>query len=148
MAEEIENKINSLNLSIKQKDDFITGFSHEIKTPMTAIIGYSDLLRLKNYDDEVRIPALNYIYSESKRLEELSYKLLSLMELSEDKIELKEVEIKDYIQKVCKKIVFEDVQIKLDLEDAVVKIDESLIEVVIRNLIQNAKKQSQKIIAF
>ena len=48
MSEQIENKINYLNLSIKQKDDFISGFSHEIKTPMTAIIGYSDLLRLKN----------------------------------------------------------------------------------------------------
>ncbi len=144
MAEEIENKINHLNLSIKQKDDFISGFSHEIKTPMTAIIGYSDLLRLKNCDDDVRIPALNYIYSESKRLEELSYKLLSLMELSEDKIELKEVKIKDYLQKICKKIVLEDVELKVDLEEATVKIDEKLLEVVIRNLVQNAKKAEPK----
>lgn len=144
MADEIENKINSLNLSIKQKDDFISGFSHEIKTPMTAIIGYSDLLRLKNYDDEVRVPALNYIYSESKRLEELSYKLLSLMELSEDKIELEEVNIKDYLQKVCKKIILEDIEIKVDLEGALIKLDENLIEVVIRNLLQNAKKAEPK----
>lgn len=109
MAEEIENRINSLNLSIKQKDDFITGFSHEIKTPMTAIIGYSDLLRLKDYDDDVRIPALNYIYSESKRLEDLSYKLLSLMELSEDKIELKETKIKEAVERICKKIVLDNI---------------------------------------
>ncbi len=144
MAEEIENKINHLNLSIKQKDDFISGFSHEIKTPMTAIIGYADLLRLKNYDDEVRVPALNYIYSESKRLEELSYKLLSLMELSEDKIELKEVKIKDCLQKICKRILLEDIELKVDLEEATVKIDENLLEVVIRNLVQNAKKAEPK----
>lgn len=144
MAEEIENKINSLNLSIKQKDDFISGFSHEIKTPMTAIIGYSDLLRLKNYDDEVRVPALNYIYSESKRLEELSYKLLSLMELSEDKIELKNTKIKECIEKICKKIVLENIELKLDLEDAIINVDENLLEVVIRNLVQNAKKAEPK----
>lgn len=144
MAEEIENKISSLNLSIKQKDDFISGFSHEIKTPMTAIIGYSDLLRLKNYDDEVRIPALNYIYSESKRLEELSYKLLSLMEISEDKIELKVLNIKDFIEKTCKKIILDNIDLKLDLEEAKVKIDENLLEVVMRNLIQNAKKADPK----
>ncbi len=144
MAEEIENKINSLNLSIKQKDDFISGFSHEIKTPMTAIIGYSDLLRLKNYDDEVRIPALNYIYSESKRLEELSYKLLSLMEISEDKIEFKVLNIKDFIEKTCKKIILDNIDLKLDLEEAKVKIDENLLEVVMRNLIQNAKKADPK----
>lgn len=144
MAEEIENKINSLNLSIRQKDDFISGFSHEIKTPMTAIIGYSDLLRLKNYDDNIRIPALNYIYSESKRLEELSYKLLALMELSEDKIELKEVKIKECLQKICKRIVLENIELKLDLEEAIVKVDESLLEVVIRNLVQNSKKADPK----
>ena len=144
MAEEIENKINSLNLSIKQKDDFVSGFSHEIKTPMTAIIGYSDLLRLKNYDDEVRIPALNYIYSESKRLEELSYKLLSLMEISEDKIEFKVLNIKDFIEKTCKKIILDNIDLKLDLEEAKVKIDENLLEVVMRNLIQNAKKADPK----
>ncbi len=144
MAEEIENKINSLNLSLKQKDDFISGFSHEIKTPMTAIIGYSDLLRLKNCDDNIRIPALNYIYSESKRLEELSYKLLSLMELSEDKIELKEVNIKDVIEKICRKIILDNIELKLDLEEAIVSLDENLLEVVIRNLIQNAKKAEPK----
>lgn len=144
MAEKIENQINSLELSIKQKDDFISGFSHEIKTPMTAIIGYSDLLRLKNCSDDVRIPALNYIYSESKRLEELSYKLLSLMEISEDKIELKDVKIKEFLEKVSKKIVLDDIQIKLNLEEGVVKIDESLLEIVIRNLVQNAKKAEPK----
>ena len=144
MAEEIENRINSLNLSIKQKDDFISGFSHEIKTPMTAIIGYSDLLRLKKCDDETRITALNYIYSESKRLEELSYKLLSLMELSKDKIELKKLNIKSFILKTCRRIILENIEIKVDLEDCIVKADESLLEVVIRNLIQNAKKAEPK----
>lgn len=53
MAEQVENKINELNLLVKQKDDFINGFTHELKTPMTAIIGYSDLLRLKKCDEEL-----------------------------------------------------------------------------------------------
>lgn len=144
MAEEIENKINSLNLSIKQKDDFIAGFSHEIKTPMTAIIGYSDLLRLKKCDEDVTSKALNYIYSESKRLEELSYKLLFLMGLSENKIELKQVEIKNCIEKISRKIVLEDIKLKLNLEQALVNLDENLIEVVIRNLVQNASKAEPK----
>lgn len=144
MAEEIEHKINSLNLSIQAKDDFITGFSHEIKTPMTAIIGYSDLLRLKKCDEEVSRKALNYIYSEAKRLEELSYKMLSLMQLSEDGIELRKVEIKEFLEKIAKEINLEKVSLKLDLEQAIVKIDESLLEVVIRNLVQNAKKAEPK----
>lgn len=53
MAEQIKNKVNELNLALKQKDDFISGFTHELKTPMTAIIGYSDMLRLKKCDEEL-----------------------------------------------------------------------------------------------
>lgn len=144
MAEEIEHKIHSLNLSIQAKDDFITGFSHEIKTPMTAIMGYSDLLRLKKCDEEVQAKALNYIYFEAKRLEELSYKMLSLMQLSEDSIELETVEIKEFLEKVARKIKLEKLELKLELEQVFVKIDESLLEVVIRNLVENAKKAEPK----
>ena len=53
MAEQIENKIDNLNLLIKQKEDFVDAFTHEIKTPLTTIIGYSDMLRLKKCDEEL-----------------------------------------------------------------------------------------------
>lgn len=144
MAGEIEYKINTLKQSIQAKDDFITGFSHEIKTPMTAIIGYSDLLRLKKCDEKVTATALHYIFSEAKRLEDLSYKLLALMELTEDRIEFVPVLIKEFVQKVVRKMELEEIELELNLQEAKVKIDESLLEVVIRNLIQNAKKAEPK----
>lgn len=144
MAAEIENKINLLNLSIKQKDDFINAFTHEIKTPMTSIIGYSDLLRLKKCDEQITSKSLNYIYSEAKRLEELSYKLLKLMSLSDERIELENIEIGKFIEKVTSKIFFENFEIKTDFDKAILQIDENLLEVVIRNLVQNAYKASPK----
>ncbi len=145
MSEEIEDKINSLNLSLKQKDDFINGFTHEIKTPMTAIIGYSDMLRLKKCDEELTKTALNYIYSEAKRLETLSYKLMNLMSLSENNIELKYIDIDNFINKVSSKITtLGNVTIKNSLTPAKVKGDKNLLEVVIRNLVENAKKSEPK----
>ena len=48
---------------------------------MTAIMGYADLLRLKQCDEETSKKALNYIYMETKRLEKLSLKLMELMSL-------------------------------------------------------------------
>lgn len=137
MAEEIENRI-------KQKDDFVNGFTHEIKTPMTTIIGYSDLLRLKRNDEEVTIKSLNYIYSEAKRLEELSHKLMTLMSLSEDRIELKSNKIKKFVERIIEKTVFYDIQIKTNLEESTVKFDEILLEVVLKNLISNAYKAEPK----
>lgn len=70
---------------------------------MTAIIGYADLLRLKKCDEEITTKSLNYIYSEAKRLEELSYKLLALMDISESVIELKNIKINEFIKKMAKK---------------------------------------------
>lgn len=102
MAEQIEHKVKQLNLSIKQKDDFINGFTHEIKTPMTAIVGYADLLRLRKCDENISQKALNYIYTEAKRLEYLSYKLMQLMSISEEKIELKDIRIEELIDKISK----------------------------------------------
>lgn len=144
MAEEIENKIISLNLSIKQREDFINGFTHEIKTPMTAIIGYADMLRLKKCDEEVTKTALNYIYSEAKRLEILSHKLMNLMSLKTDKIEFEIVNVKEFFNKIIAKEILSDIEIKIQVQEAEIRADKSLLEVVIKNLIENAKKAKPK----
>lgn len=68
MADQVENKINELNLLVKQKDDFINGFTHELKTPMTAIIGYSDLLRLKKCDEELTRESIKLYLFRSKKI--------------------------------------------------------------------------------
>ncbi len=139
----INNHIKKINLQAKQKDDFINGFMHELKTPMTAIMGYSDMLRLKKCDEEVSKKALGYIYSESKRLEKLSHKLLSLMSLSNEKIELQTLEIKEFTQKLISNILIEN-KMELEMEDAYVLADSELLEVIIRNLIENANKAEPK----
>ena len=66
------------------------------------------------------------------------------MELSENKIELKTIEINKCIERILKKIVFEDINIKINLQEAKVKTDENLLDVVIRNLVQNAIKAEPK----
>ena len=43
-------------------------FAHEMKTPMTSIIGYADLLRAQALAPEEQMDAANYIFSEGKRL--------------------------------------------------------------------------------
>ena len=67
---------------------------------MTSIVGYADLLRLKKCDEKTTKKALDYIYSESKRLEKLSFKLMELMSISKNEIKLETFEITDFIKKV------------------------------------------------
>lgn len=138
-----EKKINELNLLVKQKDDFIKGFTHELKTPMTAIMGYSDMLRLKQVDVSISKKALNYIYAETKRLENLSFKLMQLMSLSEEKIELKSIDITNFTEK-CLNFILTNNKVEFNLENAYVLGDIELLEVVMKNLIENADNSEPK----
>lgn len=83
MAEVVEEKIESLNEQITQKQLMLGALTHELKTPMTAIIGYSDsLLRMPLNEEQRRHCALQ-IHETGKRTESLSQKLMTLINLSE-----------------------------------------------------------------
>ncbi len=113
---------------------------------MTAIVGYSDLLRLKKCDEELTKKALNYIYSEAKRLEALSFKLMMLMSLNNEKIEISKINVKEFIQKIVRleDFLLNENKIELDVENAIIIGDSDLLEVVIRNLIENSNKSEPK----
>lgn len=88
MAEAIEARDQALRESIRQRDDFVSAFTHEVKTPMTAMLGYASMLRTREVDLATRQKAADYIYHESKRLETLSRRLMALMRLGEEKLQL------------------------------------------------------------
>lgn len=77
MASEIEHQVDDLKL-------LLGALNHEIKTPMTSIIGYSESLIHVKLPEEQRQRALKYIYQEGKRLESLSGKMMSLLGLYEE----------------------------------------------------------------
>ena len=63
---------------------FVADLTHELKTPLTSLIGYADLLRGGTLDAERRRTAAQALYHESARLESLSQQLLALNGLQED----------------------------------------------------------------
>jgi len=60
---------------------FMADFSHELKTPLTAISGYAQTMLKLRLSEEERVEALSYIHSESNRLDRLSRKMRRLLEL-------------------------------------------------------------------
>lgn len=62
MASSVALHIEELNKMIDQREQFVTDFTHEIKTPMTSIIGYADTLRSRPLREEQRKLAYEYIY--------------------------------------------------------------------------------------
>lgn len=81
MADAVQEKIAALAESEQQKTMFMADFSHELKTPLTAISGYAQTLRTVKLSEEDQAEALGYIYSESRRLDRLAKKMMRLMEL-------------------------------------------------------------------
>ena len=73
-------------------------FAHELKTPMTSIIGYSEILYSENLTEAERAEAAQYIFSESKRLETLSRKLLQLLVVKKSALPLSSVSPKEIIE--------------------------------------------------
>ncbi|MFR3751578.1 MAG: histidine kinase dimerization/phospho-acceptor domain-containing protein [Enterocloster sp.] len=74
MANALEDNINQLEDEIQAREDFVAAFAHELKTPLTSIIGYADALRSRRLDEEKQFMSANYIYTEGKRLEAMSFR--------------------------------------------------------------------------
>lgn len=139
MAEAVENQIEALNLSVTQRDDFISAFTHEIKTPMTGIIGYSDILRESTPDPATLHAAADAIYHDARRLEALSQKLLLLMGLNrEDELELLPVPL-ERVFREAKIALGSPAQVRWAACPGVVVLgDFTLLTDMLQNLAQNA----------
>lgn len=62
MAGQVEQNILDLKESVERQERFVSSFTHELKTPMTAVLGYADLLRSQDLTEEERRDAANYIF--------------------------------------------------------------------------------------
>ena len=147
MAESIEQKVSTLEGYAKQQKDFVANFSHELKTPMTSIIGYADMLRSAELDEEDAFMASNFIFSEGKRLEALSLKLMDLVVLDKDEFEL----VQGYARRVLGHVMAvvtpmleqHGLTLKTDIEQHQILYEKDLLLTLITNLIDNARKASE-----
>lgn len=148
MIDVIESNIKELKYLNESKQRFIDSLNHEIKTPITSIIGYSELLLKGNVNEETRVKALTYINSEARRLETLNSTLLKLTLIREDKISLEKTKITDIINSVYNTLTFkiENKHMKLDvnIEDVYLFVDKQLMEVLLTNILDNSIKASKK----
>lgn len=140
MSESLACKIYDLEEAAKQKDAFIASFTHEMKTPMTAIIGYSDLLRQGLKDKDTIQMAYEFIFNEGKRLESLSHDLLDIYMMQSTTIALEKVNVSMFVEKIEQElaVLYPNVRILIDIQDAQIWGKQTLLDCLIRNLVSNA----------
>ena len=130
------------------RKEFVADVSHELKTPITSIMGYSDTLLECEYDEETRKKFLTVISSEARRMAKLVTDLLTLSRYDNKKVtqEVTSFELGELVKKCQEKLRFEiekkghNVECFVTASVPPVIADKYGIERVILNILSNAIK--------
>lgn len=144
MADKLQQNMERLESDMQQQEQFMGAFAHELKTPMTSIIGFADLLRQGDLDENTRLMAANYVYSEGKRLEKLAFKLLELIVVKKDDLTMKRVWLPRYLEEVEKALAptlkSKGIRLICRSEQGRAVLEPDLVKSLLYNLIDNASK--------
>lgn len=149
MANSLEENIGKLEAEIQAREDFVAAFAHELKTPLTAIIGYADMLRSHKLDEEKSFMSANYIYTEGKRLETMSFRLLDIIVTKRGAVEFQTIPAGSIFE-YLKNMFATDMSGKgmgmvfvYRYEEGIFWAEGNLIKTVLVNLVDNACKASE-----
>ena len=133
------------------RKEFIADVSHELKTPLTSIMGYAETLANSEYDPEMQEKFLKVINNESIRMTKLVNDLLILSKYDNEQIECEKIEFNlGELVKSC----LENLQIEADKKNQkvecfvtanvpTVKADKDGIERVVLNILSNSIKYTE-----
>lgn len=132
-----------------EKQDFFINASHELKTPLTSILGYSELLinmSAKDKNENKKTDFIKRINAEALRMKELVLNMLTLsrmeanwQETIDEKIDLKDI-ILNVFESNKIKSQKGNINIELDIESAIIIANKEKITEVVNNLVDNAIK--------
>lgn len=144
MADAVEEKVDELAKAARAKEDFVANFAHELKTPLTSIIGYADTIYQKELSREETRRASWHIWNEGMRLEALSLKLMELIVLDRQDFLLTELPGDELLQDLKEGLLplFQEKQVdfQLQAEQAYVLADYDLLKTLLINLTDNSIK--------
>ena len=144
MAARLETHVEDLKKAAKRQEDFIGSFAHEIKTPLTSIIGYADLLRSRPSTPDEVFESAGYIFREGQRLEALSRKLMDLIVLNRQDFTLRPVSMELFLKRVGgalqPTLSAQGIYLRLHIEQDTIPLEPDLMETVLMNLLDNARK--------
>ncbi|MDE6434141.1 MAG: HAMP domain-containing histidine kinase [Lachnospiraceae bacterium] len=146
MADSLDEKMKELTDHAKNQEAFTSAFAHELKTPLTAIIGYADMIRSMDLSTEEKIKAAGYVYSQGKRLEALSFKLMELFVLQKNKFEFHSIDAEYLLENVFDlaevAVLEKDMVLKREVESGKIYGEKDLLISLFANLTDNARKAS------
>jgi signal transduction histidine kinase len=142
MVDSVDNNITEIQRISENRKNFIHNITHEIRTPLTSIIGYSSLIKnAKISDKEKIIEYNNKIYEEGNYLNLISDRLIDIVLLDNKKIELEDINISENINTIIdnNKCIYRDVEFIKNIQDnIIIKSDKVLLFSLVTNILKNA----------
>ena len=133
----------------RQQQDFVSAVSHELKTPLTSIRMYGEMLKAGWTDEAKRQTYYDYIHSESERLSRLIENVLQLARLTRNtqRLDLRSVPVAELLDLVRSKVATQAERAGFELKvrnaapaDACVVVDADCAAQIFINLVDNALK--------
>ena len=146
LASSFNAMADSLAETERQRRDFIANISHELKTPMTTIAGYTDGILDGTIPPEKERQYLQIISDESRRLSRLVRRMLDISKIQSKEMKKEEFDICESMRLALlsmeQKIIERDLDVQADIPDDSVMVlgDNDLITQVVYNLLENAAK--------
>lgn len=148
LEQKVEERTAEVKHLLKQKDDFIGQLGHDLKNPMTPLVGLLPILKEKEKDPKIR-EQLDVIVSNVNYMKDLVIKILQLARLNSPniKFDIENLNIKKEIDDIIldQQFFFNETnfEVKNNIkDDIIVKADKIKLEELIKNLFTNAVKYS------
>lgn len=149
LAESVNKMSAELNGMDYMRKDFMSNVSHEVKTPVASIIGFTEILMDGGLSEEEEKEYLEYVHNESIRLSKLCENMLSLSTLDNQSIvdRNEEFSLDEQLRKciimLSEKWADRENHFDLQLEQVTIKSNYDLLYQIWTNLIDNAIKYSK-----
>lgn len=149
LIDSFNNMSERLKIKDEQEKNIFRNITHELKTPLTNISGYAQILKSDDFnDDEFKISALERIISESNRMHEMVISLLNISKQSSDLKEysFEEVNIKNIIEDLLiikyPRIIERNLKIISNISKESIRGNKQYLTMLFSNLIDNGIKYS------
>ena len=150
IIEDVQKVLQELKSVKILRNDFISNFSHEFKTPLVNINGFAELLLADDLTEKERKEYAQIIYDESNRLAALSKNTLLMNKLSSQAIIQNKAEysldeqLRQCVAQFMREINAKNLQVECDAAPTIFCGDEGLMQRVWINLLSNAIKFSEE----
>lgn len=146
----MEKAVNESIKAERLKTDLITNVSHDLKTPLTSIINYTDLLKKEKIENENAKKYIDILEKKSKKLKILTEDLIEVSKISSgnEKATLEKIDFKELVLQAngefAEKFEEKNLEVisKLPKEEVIVDLDGKKMWRVLENLYQNVYKYS------